>query len=409
MTTTTTSTTVTTIKERLTKAYISVCSRGSITTTTIERAIKIIVERFSHLKVTFGCASTETLTVLQELVLLYTKLKTEEAHATVMRMLVETTIEIITKETHSRKLYEAAKMLGGIYVSCIMADYGYAMLLEMRRQIITGTVTSGHKFNFKLDRSVSRVSYVFLVTFEEIIRSSVASSYSQGLADILTESILYESYSRSVKSGASVEVILASAGRLYAFLHSHKYHEQCHTLERETFDIFRKKWGSCFTSQTETTLLSFHISLLKQVGKDDRDISIGDVACISGNHGVERLLNERKVQEAYHIALCTFQFVTHHHSYHTLRNVGHGFKLSALLARRGLEKQVGPIEPDLDYHMLELSRKVIDKVLEACKRSKINFVKLQFRELNDLVGLLGDQKNYSALKVRSIFIICFSF
>ena len=384
----------------MTKAYISVCSRGSVTTTTVERAIKIILERHGHLKITLGCASVETLTVLRELVLLYAKLKTEEAHTTVMRLLVEATVEIITKETHSKTLYEAAKTLGGIFISCNMTDYGYSMLREMRRQIITGTTTSGHKFGFKLDRSVSRVSYVFLVTFEEIIRGSLTISYSQIMADILTESILYESYTRSVKSGVSVEAILISAGRLHAFLHSRKYHEQCQALERETFDIFRKKWGSCFTTQAEGILLSFYVCLLKQIGKDDRDTSIGNVACIAGNHEVERLLNNNKAQEAYQIALCTFQFVNHHHVYN-LKNVGHGFKLSALLARRGLEKPVGPIEPELDNLMLELSRKVIDEVLRVCTHSKINFVKLQFRELNDLVGLLGDQKNYNALEVCS--------
>ena len=339
--------------------------------------------------------------------LLYVKLKTQEAHATVMRILVETTIEIVTKETHSRTLYEAAKTIGEIYISCNLVEYGHAMLHEMRRQIITGTSTPGHKFGFKLDRSVSRVTYVFLVTFEQIIRGSMSVSYSQIMSDILSESILYESYTRSVKSGASVEVVLISGGRLHAFLHSHKYHEQCHVIERETFEIFKKKWGSCFTSPTESILLSFHVSILKQIGRDDRDISIGNIACIAGNREVERLLNDHKVQEAHQIARCTFEFASHQKSYHALRNVGHGFKLSALLALRGLETKLAPIEPNLHNQMLELSRKIIYEVLDACIRSKINFVKLQFRELNDLVGLLGDQRNYDRLEVRSIsYYIC---
>ena len=313
-------------------------------------------------------------------------------------MLVETTVEIITKEKHSRTLYEAAKMIGGIFISCNVADYGHAMLLEMRRQIITGIITPGHKFGFTFDRSVNRVSYVFLVTFEEIIRGSMSISYSQIMSDILTESILYESYTRSVKSGASVEVILVSGGRLHAFLHSHKYYEQCQSLERETFEIFKKKWGSCFKLQPEM-VLSFHVSLLRQIGKDDRDIPIGDAACIAGNHEVERLLNDHKVQEAYQMARCAFDFVNYHRSYHALRNVGHGFKLSTLLARRDVGKSLGPIEPALHEQMLELSREIIHEVLEACNQSKINFVKLQFRELNDLIGLLGDQKNYNRLEV----------
>ena len=102
------------IKESLATAYVKVCSHGSVSTTTTERAIKILIERLEYLKVTIGYAEVETLTALRQLVLLYQKLGSEEAHATITRLLLSTTTEIIIRVKSSKSLYEAAKIVGEI-------------------------------------------------------------------------------------------------------------------------------------------------------------------------------------------------------------------------------------------------------------------------------------------------------
>jgi len=121
-TTTTTTTTISTttmasLKEYLSKAYAKMCSHGSASITTIEKAIKVLAERFEYLKVTFGCVDSETLIALRELLLLCKKLKTQEAHATAIRILTNIGAEIVTKEKHSVTLHEAAITLGGIFMS----------------------------------------------------------------------------------------------------------------------------------------------------------------------------------------------------------------------------------------------------------------------------------------------------
>lgn len=72
-TTTTTTTTTPIIKESISKAYVKMCSQGSVYATTIEEAVKVLVERFEYLKFKFGCAHSETLIVFRELLLLYKK------------------------------------------------------------------------------------------------------------------------------------------------------------------------------------------------------------------------------------------------------------------------------------------------------------------------------------------------
>ena len=144
----------------------------------------------------------------------------------------------------------------------------------------------------------------------------------------------------------------------------------------------------------------FYVSLLVQIGDVVRDVQIGNVACLSSVAGVRDLLESGKVQKAYEVAECAFDFIEHQHSYHQLQNVPAGFKLSALMAGRGVEQFiVAKIDHKLRENMLELSRKIIRGVLKACKDSKIDFVRLRLRELNELVGLLGEQRNHADLEV----------
>ena len=365
---------------------------------TIERAIKVVLERFSSLKTTVGCSHTETLTTLRELVVLHMKLK---SHSRVVSVLLETTIAIIEKEKNSKKLHEAAKTMGSMYSACGLADQGHEMIQQLRLQIITGSASS-EKSSFKLDRSVGKVCYVFLVTFEQMISGHLTASYSETMADLLTETVLYESFTRSI-SKSHTDVILARAANLRAFLVPRKRKVQIDGLERQAHEIFFKKWGSSLKVGSGISLI-FCVSLLEELGHHDtHNVKIGHSACISSVAKVESLLEDDKTQQAYEVALCALNFISQQRAYHDLQNVGYGLKLSTLMAGRGLGKPRKPgIDPKLRTDMMELSRRIIREVIQqACKDSKIDFVRLQLRELNELAGLLGEQQNHIDLEVSS--------
>ena len=404
-TTTTTSiismTTITTVKQRLTEAYVSVCSHESVSTTTIERAIVVVLERYEHLRTTFGWSHVETLTTLREIVLLYMKSKKQESHMTVLRILVEATMQIIVREKHSQTLHEAGRTIGGIFLSCGMTQFALEIIQEMRLQIITGAASSNNKHGVKLDKSAGRLSFVFMVTLEQIVKGALAVSYSEVMADYLTESILYESYTRSLKSSATV--IVGHAARLRAFLLSHERHSQREILEKQSYDIFVKKWS--INAHSREIGMLFYVSLLVQIGDSIQDVQIGKIACISSVTEVRRLLESGRVQKAYEVAECALDFINHQRSYHHLQNIPAGFKLSALMAARGIDRSIViKIDHKLRESMFELSRKIIREVLQACKDSKVDFVRLKLHELNDLVGLLGEQQNFVDLEVSAIFL-----
>lgn len=390
-------TTITTIRLSLTKGYVKVCSHNSVSKSTIERATKVVLERFNSLKATIGCSHIETLSVLRELVLLYLKLG---SHSIVVRMLLETTIEIIKKEKHSKTLHEAAKTMGSIYIACGMIEQGHEMIHEMRLQIITGSASSD-KSSFKLDKPIGKICYVFLVAFEQTILGQMAISYSEIMADLLTETILYESLTRSINNKSNTEVILARAAGLRAFLVSRKRRVQIDVLDHQAHDNFVNKWGSTLKVQSEASRI-FCIGLLEELGRHDtQHVNIGHSACVSSVAKVQSLLSEGRFQQAYDVALCALNFINQHRAYHQLQNVDYGIKLSELLAGRGLEK---PLKSDIDTkvrnEMMELSRKIIHDVLQACKDSKFDFVRFRLSQLNRLIGLLGKQKSHIDLEVR---------
>jgi hypothetical protein len=388
------------VKQQLTKAYIHVCTHGTASSAILERAVIILTERFEHLKSLCGYSHVETLTVLRELVKMRRSQSTKEAHSIIVRILLETTIAIISEERHSRTLYEAAKTIGGIYVACGLHDEARKVLDQIHRQIVSKSYASGGKLDFKIDHSVGRGSYVFLVTFEETILSSYSISYSKIMADLLTETILYESYSRCLKSEKNVEVLLCTGARLYAFLVKKSRKEQVMVVQEQLHKTFLKKWGANIKTRNEISI-TFVVSLLQVLGNSTENIEIDHAACKSSNEKVRELMISGHFKEAYEVALCAFQFLEYRGAYHHLQNVGYGFKLSAYLASRGIKQLLEkPIDPELRAKMLELSRNIIGEVLKACKDSEINFVRLNIENLNDLIGLLGEQQNYADLEVR---------
>lgn len=388
-------TTITTIKQQLTEAYTTVCSHDSVSITTVERAIAVVSERYEYLRLTYGWAHVETLASLREVLLLWKKSKKQDSTIVVSRLLLEATVQIVNKERHSQRLYDSGRTIGSIFMACGMSNLALELVQEIRSQIITGSASHDNKHGVKVDKSAGAMSFVFLVTLEQAIRGPLATSYSQVMADYLTESVLYQSYHHCLNSSA-ISIITHTA-RLRAFLLSHQRHSQRETLENHSYDIFTKQWA--INARSREVALLFYVSLLVQIGDTIRDVQIGNIACQASISEVRRLLESGQVQKAYEVAECAFGFIDQKRSYHHLQNVPLGFKLSGLLTGRDYDhSNIPSIDSKLHEAMLELSRKIIRGVLKACQESKIDFVRLKLKEINDLVELLGDQQNYADLE-----------
>lgn len=394
--------TSTTIKEYLAKAYLTVCSHGTASSAVVEKAIKVLTERLDFLKVHLGYTHSETLKALQETVLLYSKLKTEQSHLSILAILQDTVLEILLKERHPEILHQAAIAIGGIYSSTALVSHGLELLREIRTQIITKATVSGSKFGFKIDTSVGKASFVFLATLERILQGSAAVGYSQIIADLLIESTLYAHYQDCLKSKKDISVVMVHAAALRSFLIAHHMEDQARAIEQHTYKMFIHKWGSAMKNHNAQTL-EFYLSILDELADIDVEVEIEVAACRASNKKVLELLRQDRFREAYEVALCAFQFIEHCGAFNQKHNIKFGFNLSAYLVGRKLgSTPTREADPAVKDQMLALSRTIVRSVFKACRDSNINFGRLQLSELNELVGLLGQQQNYVDLEVYPI-------
>lgn len=381
------------VKARMTEAYVHAHRKGISSAATTSKAIAVLQERFQQIKSSLGCAHSEVLSVFSELVSMrYKTKKSTEDEQAIVRMLQENTLEIITKEHQSQVLFEAANTVGAMYMTCGYHSHGLELVYAVRRQIISGHVPEG-KNGFKIDKSIGRIAFVFLVTFELTLKGSVGHNYSEVMADWLTESVLFENYSRSLNSQSKIELLLLRSAHLRSFWLARGRHEEVAILDQRVFDIFSKQFGNALKTKPEMAKV-FLISILIHIGAGDTyDIQTARAASIAGNKKVEELIKAGKFQEAHEVGYCTFQFVMTQGGYQQAGLIGYGFKLAKNMAAKG------KIAAELHGKMLQTSKEVMSEVLNACKTLQINFLQLHDHELNDLVELLGEQESYKELSI----------
>lgn len=305
-------------------------------------------------------------------------------------------IEIITKETDYKRLFDAAVSFASNYVTLGHVQQAHEMLYEIRRQIIFKDFSSHEKCGFKLDHNVGRRSYVFLVAFEETLKGSKVISFSTVMADLLAETILYELYIQAIKQDDKFETILLRGARLRAF-HQHKhYDDQARRLEDDLLALFRQGMGSSI-NQSDMIVRRFFVILLQELGKDEVNLHIVNSGCKAGAEGVYSLLDQRKFQEAFELATSVWQFTKAHLGFHDQHNIRVGFKLSLALAGRGRNKCE---DPRLREQMLDLSKTIMKECVHESRHINVKFTELDIKELSNICGLLGQQQNFADLEVR---------
>ncbi|KAI9817884.1 MAG: hypothetical protein M1827_001003 [Pycnora praestabilis] len=390
MTTTNTTSILTEAKKRLARLYVSTTSSSS---TQSERAVTLHLEQYKRTKTTYSCSHTSTMTQLRQLSMLYKKQNTQQFHTAAVQELQSFTIELITTERDSKKLFDSGKALASIYSSCGFADEGYELLRQLRRQIVAKDSRSVQSFGFDIG-SIDRRSYVFLVVFEESLKGTKKISFSEVMADLLTEAMLYEHYTNSVTRQTNFESILLYGARLRCFLFDKARRDQATVLEDELFEMFCTNAGSTMKTDRRTTRV-FFVLLLEEFRTDARDVRLVHAACTAGNQRVLALLNKSKFQDAYDLASCVYQFVKYHHGWHAIENYDYGLKLSLYMAGRGGKKCP---ESELHSRMLSLSKDILHEVLHASRSLNVNFIYVSLTELNSLVGAMGEQRNFDDLE-----------
>ena len=403
-TTTTTTTTTETIleaKSRLTRLYVK---HSSTSTQYVSKALSLYMERFENVKVQFGCSHDTTLTQLEELVVFYKSRKDQKLTGTVIRTLQTTIVEIITKETDSRRLFDSSIRIARIYLSQGHIEDAKGLLAELRRQIISRDMSSCGNLGFKIDHRLDRRSFVFLAIFEETLKGLETVSFSEIMADFLTETILIEAYTRALTEKARFETVMVQGARLRYFRRSKYNDAHGSKIDDDLFDAFIRNIGFSITAPKNTTHEFFRI-LLEETGKSQHEIQLVKAGSQSGAAAVRTLVEQSKFQDALDLATCIWQFTKSQEGFNDQEIISCGFKIALYLAGRRAKKCND--NSKLRQNMMELSGTYVEEILKASRRINIDFTKTPIEELNELVSLLGEQKNFANLEVKCPHVVHF--
>lgn len=397
--TVTTTTTVTTsitetvhaAKLRLTHLYIT---QSTTSTEYISKAVNLLIELYESSKTQYGCSHEITLTSLEELSSFYTSRNDQKLKIITLQILQDAVIEIVIKEKDSKRLFDSSNRLARVYLANGYRSEAQELLLELRRQIISRDTRFSSTCGFKIDHLVDRRSYVFLAAFEEVLEDTKTVSFSEIMADFLLETILQETYTKSLSKETGFETKFVHGARLRYFRRS-KYSSQDSKIEEELFEAFRKQKGSSITT-SETTTRYFFSLLIEDAGKSHHEVNIVKTGCSSGTIAVHSLLEQSKFQEAISLSTCIRQFTTSHHGYRDQENINTGFKLALYLAGRNAKICQ---DQKIRQQMLALSRSFLKEVLGASRHIKVDLTKTPILELNELISLLGEVGDYNNLEV----------
>lgn len=387
------------VKSKLTKLYVKTISSSQTTSTsTVERAISLSVEKYSETKLSYGCWHETTISHLHSVLVLYRKLNTKESHAKIITMLRELVVEIVSMEKSSWRLYNASTAIANLFLELDISEEGFELFKELHGQVIAIEKPSGDKTKLRLSHHHGKATYIFLVAFELKLRRAVKISYSEIMVNLITESMLFESFKRAAEKKVKIEIILLHGARLRQFLYTNQRQHLCQLVEKQTFDIFIQSYGASIKTKAQTSFV-FFIALLEELGKASKEINLTRAACISGVNKVKLLLDHDEFQEAYDVAVCVYQFTSARDAYNDLKNVGWGLKLCQYLAGDRTSRNE---DDKLRHYMIELSTTALQHILDSCLKSGMNFVRLPEENLEELVTLLGHQHNHRYLEVSDM-------
>ncbi|KAL1627735.1 hypothetical protein SLS56_006184 [Neofusicoccum ribis] len=394
-----------TAKRHLAALYASQNAAGQVSAESTQKAETLWKEQLEINKKNHGVAHKSTIASLSSLVGVWAKSEKPEIKKQAETQLQTTVVEVLTAPTatDSTKLHESAVSLAKVYLSSNMNQQAWALLRDLRFQIISKEARGANaKVVVKLPETVDRRSMVFIAAFEETLRqhetvdATKKVTFSDIMTDMLTEGILYDRYHLTLQSkDVTLENKLFDGARLYAFLKAnHQQTEQTLAVEEALFKIFVENFGAQIKTQTVTTR-TFFIALLEQLGKLNHHEDLVIVGCEAGVAKVYALLEADQFVQAYEVALCVYQFITARDGFKNPKNIPYSFKLSLYLAGLGVKKSA---DVKIQARMIELSKAVLRETLVACRSLDIDLVQLQAAELNNLVRLMGEQKNYEDLE-----------
>ncbi|KAL3471075.1 hypothetical protein BJX99DRAFT_263600 [Aspergillus californicus] len=363
-------------------------STESTSSVQVEQAVRVLKKRITSLRESYGWAHEESLTKMREVINFHAS---QEKIELVIDELQEATVQILSSETSTARLSQAASTIVSSYIATKQTQKAIELFEEVYRQVITKDSTNVKSTKFDLT-SKSRESLIFLAQLEHHLYRQY-SSVTEILASLTTELVYFEEFHQQIKSKSSFLITSASAARFYQFLLSNNRHSVASRVANDFVTYFLANEGKRIGFKASSEVKVFAMMVLHYFStRQSQDIvrSIG----IASNTHVLQLIRSQKYDEACELALASFKYISAQQSYQTAGIARFVLALGMNVSGRGLQ-----VNDAARKKMIGVSATIIQNVLNVLASLKINIAQVGLQHLNNLIGLLGEQGDYPTLKM----------
>ncbi|PWY75001.1 NACHT domain protein [Aspergillus heteromorphus CBS 117.55] len=369
-------------------AIVTSTKSETVSSTQIERAVKVLRSRINTVRETHGWAHEESLSKMQQMISFYTERKETD---TVVQELKQATVQILSSETSSTRLIAAASTIASSYIASNQITKATELTQEIYRQIVMKDTTNSKSVQFDLS-SKERQSLTFLAQLEYSLRRSSSTTITEILAALTTEYVYFEEFRGQLKSKtSSIHSVSVSTARLYRFLVTNNRQ----TAATRVFDDFVNYFIATEGKRVKLTQTGqvriFAETILHHFSTHRSDDFVRSIG-ITSNEYVGQLLKSQRWGSACDLALASFHYIkAHQEVYRTVGIVKFIFNLGMNIAGRDL---VARPDEASRKRMIEVSGTILKDSLTVIKGLKLDMSGVNFEQLSKLIGLLGEQGDY---------------
>lgn len=346
-----------------------------------------MVEQHESTRSTYGMTDTRSLESLTQLVGYNAKQNKTELTQQSVRMLQASVLETITQVTETQTIISTAATLANSYKQINQTETAWALVREIRRQIVTGSYKSD-KYSFSMEGFESR-AYAFVIAFSQTLRGvSATDSFSEHVADLRTETLLYKTYSRNVRTKAKFDAIFSSGVKLAVFYKSRNRGEEYERTWNELVELFATQMGA---QKNSAVLREFFTLVLNEYIEGRYDSRVVDLTVSQ----IYEKMKASKFVEAYELAVYLDKYVHILGGWRSNSRVESGFQVVLYLSGRSGTPSV--TDSKQRSSIIEICRVILSEVLQAARELNVNLLSMPLKQLNDIVALLGEQQNFTDL------------
>lgn len=359
-----------------------------VSSSQVQGAVHILKKRVTSIREKYGWAHEESLSKMREIVGMHAKHSEISTAVTEIR---ETTIKVLSSSVSAVALSSAAASIASSYMSIGQTQKVVELAEEIYRQTIMKDTSNAKNTNIDLT-SKEHDTLIFLAQLESSL-SRGALRVSQILSSLTTEFVYYEEFRKQLKSqGSTLHSMSLSVSRLYhALLKNNRQ-----TAATRVFEEFKNYFLSTEGKRIQVNAAQADVFLHTILAhfRDHRSQNFTRSVGIFGNARVVELLHEKKYDAASNLAVACFKYISAQQNYNTPAIVKFVFTLAMNVSGYG---QLSRSKDPAYQQLLSTSSLLMQDALRVVRDLKLNLAQLDMDNLNTLIGLLGEQKDYKTL------------